>query len=437
MVAIPKKYTTIAVATVAIAAIAIALVYSQKKKSAYNALAASAAEGFTPRIIGGSVLDQGVWAESRRYLVAIKYIYEEDGAFRNLHNCGATLVSPQVVLTAAHCFTNLTTGSFVPGGTRIEFNRYSMEDDEGVGIIPLCLYEDKISCDELSLSVGTSLAYVIRHPDYDFNTHENDVTLIILPDDQQVTTIIPVTLNRDPDVPVVGEELEAFGWGQTCKNSDQKPASPFHECPDGTNLAEIQTGTLEHLTNQECHESLMNVPFPDPTTGDTGIAGELYPITDDKLCARTNRTDGFHGERRFRYVLFWSCGTLDRIESIAQLSHFLLWFSPAIQHVRRATSIRRSASRRGLKTGTDTSPVAPDVFARISTLYDWIQETVCAEVPSDEVFCVESTPSSPTTEAPPTTSSKSSKSPTKKPTESPTTSQPTVSPTKGAKARKY
>ncbi|KAL3810720.1 hypothetical protein ACHAXA_008493 [Cyclostephanos tholiformis] len=214
MVAIPKKYTTIAVATVAIAAIAIALVYSQKKKSAYNALAASAAEGFTPRIIGGSVLDQGVWAESRRYLVGIKFIFEEDGAFRNLHNCGATLVSPQVVLTAAHCFTNLTTGSFMPGGNAIEYNRYSMDDDEGVGIIPLCLFEDKISCDE-------SLAYVIRHPDYDFNTNENDVTLIILPDDQQVTTITPVTLNRD-----------------------------------------------------------------------TVILGELYPITDDMLCARTDSFTG-------------------------------------------------------------------------------------------------------------------------------------------------
>ncbi len=101
MVAISKKYTTIAVATIAVAAIAIALVYSQKKKNAYNALAASTAEGFTPRIIGGSVLDQGVWAESRRYLVGIKFIFEEDGAIRNKHNCGATLVSPQVVLTAA------------------------------------------------------------------------------------------------------------------------------------------------------------------------------------------------------------------------------------------------------------------------------------------------------------------------------------------------
>ena len=92
MVAISKKYVTIGVAVIAVAAIAITLVYSQKKKSTYNALASSSAEEFTPRIIGGAALDRKVWDESRRYLVSIR----KDG-----HFCGATLVSRRVVLTAA------------------------------------------------------------------------------------------------------------------------------------------------------------------------------------------------------------------------------------------------------------------------------------------------------------------------------------------------
>ena len=30
----------------------------------------------------------------------------------------------------------------------------------------------------------------------------------------------------------------------------------------------------------------------------------------------------------------------------------------------------------------------PDGYARISTGYNWIKETICREVPKDEVFCV-------------------------------------------------
>ncbi len=91
MVAISKKYVTIGVAIAAVAAVAIALVNSKKKKIAYNALASSAVEGITPRIIGGDTLDQDVWYENRRYLVKIL-----DPSI-----CGATLVSRRVVLTAA------------------------------------------------------------------------------------------------------------------------------------------------------------------------------------------------------------------------------------------------------------------------------------------------------------------------------------------------
>jgi secreted trypsin-like serine protease len=93
MVAISKKYVTIGVAIAAVAAVAIALVNSQKKKIAYNALASSAAEGLTPRIIGGEPLDQDLWDESRRYLVSIRWSGE--------HVCGATLISRRVILTAA------------------------------------------------------------------------------------------------------------------------------------------------------------------------------------------------------------------------------------------------------------------------------------------------------------------------------------------------
>ena len=98
MVAISKKYVTAGVAVVAVAAIAIALVYSQRKKSTYNALVSSAADGVN-RVIGGAPLDPTVWDVSRRYLVDIKAL-NQDGAL--VHSCGATLISRRIVLTAAH-----------------------------------------------------------------------------------------------------------------------------------------------------------------------------------------------------------------------------------------------------------------------------------------------------------------------------------------------
>lgn len=40
--------------------------------------------------------------------------------------------------------------------------------------------------------------------------------------------------------------------------------------------------------------------------------------------------------------------------------------------------------------GTATTPDQPDGFAHISFLFNWIQDTFCAEVPRDEVFCLAS-----------------------------------------------
>ncbi len=103
MVAISKKYVTAGVAVVAVVAVAIALVYSQKKKSTYNALASSAADGVN-RVIGGAPLDPTVWDVSRRYLVDIK-VLNRAGALK--HNCGASLISRRVVLTAAREFKSV------------------------------------------------------------------------------------------------------------------------------------------------------------------------------------------------------------------------------------------------------------------------------------------------------------------------------------------
>ncbi len=80
------------------ACIGIGIRSSNKTKptATSSALALQGSDGPAPRIIGGKTLDFGVWGQSRRYLVDIK--------FNDDHTCGATLISRRVVLTAAREF---------------------------------------------------------------------------------------------------------------------------------------------------------------------------------------------------------------------------------------------------------------------------------------------------------------------------------------------
>jgi len=47
----------------------------------------------------------------------------------------------------------------------------------------------------------------------------------------------------------------------------------------------------------------------------------------------------------------------------------------------------------------------PDVFARVSDGFEWIKNTICQDIPGDEVFCNTATPTTaPTTTIRPTSS---------------------------------
>ena len=149
-------------------------------------------------------------------------------------------------------------GNFVPS-TEIQFNRYAQNSNEGVRTIQLCQTESRNGCDDL--------AYVVRHPRYNGIFDDgNDVALIFLPVGLQITDIAPVRLNRDRGVPASGQNLEAFGWGNTCYENTTGCLlnTPAAETPN-----EPRTGMLATVTNQVCGE----------------IWGGV--ITNDVLCART------------------------------------------------------------------------------------------------------------------------------------------------------
>lgn len=102
--------------------------------------------------------------------------------------CGASLISPYVLLTAAHCYR-----AFRPGAD-VYVKAYRFQSSSGG-------------------AVRRTIKSQVRHPSYDANSYANDVMLVQL--DKAVTTISPVKLNKDPNVPADDESVMVMGFGTT------------------------------------------------------------------------------------------------------------------------------------------------------------------------------------------------------------------------------
>ena len=131
---------------------------------------------FQPRIVGGQVAEQDEFP----------WIVSLQGPW----SCGASLIGPEWILTAAHCVV----------------------DDDG-NVLPA---EDiQLAVGQLYLSeVSTYYAaeQVIVHPGYDGWTMENDIALIRLA--QALPESAPtLSLNDDSQVPVPGTDAVVAGWG--------------------------------------------------------------------------------------------------------------------------------------------------------------------------------------------------------------------------------
>ena len=159
-----------------------------------------------PSIVGGEEIEKG----SRPYLVSL--------GKNGTHDCGGSLLTPNVVLTAAHCTE--TSPDYV------DFNRHNLNDDAGVV--------------RMYLEDGS----VVNHPNYDSITFENDVSLLFLP--SPMTGIMPVKLNDRSRVPTNGQLLDVAGWGRLEEDSD------YPDVPMAV--------TLKYITNEDCIQPPFNLP---------------------------------------------------------------------------------------------------------------------------------------------------------------------------------
>jgi len=130
---------------------------------------------------------------SRPYLVALN---------GNL-SCGASLISPHAVMTAAHCLFDDNNWAPPEG---VVFNRHNVTDPSG---------EINVTLTNTSRIGGD----VVYHPNYTRTADGFDVAIIFLP--REMNEIAPITLNLDPKVPGAQDDpLEVAGWGDVAFGGD-------------------------------------------------------------------------------------------------------------------------------------------------------------------------------------------------------------------------
>jgi len=160
------------------------------------------------------------------------------------HHCSGSLVRKDVILTAAHCFTDNRNNGQFKLLEWVEFNRVDMEENDNV-------VRAYIARDD-----------VVRHPMFDWTTLDYDYALIFLDDVSNTLNLDhhrTIALNGDATVPADGkEELEALGWGMTSDNPTDVPR-----------LA--RSVAMDYVTNEDCTQ--------DPYEWDDGR------ITERMLCA--------------------------------------------------------------------------------------------------------------------------------------------------------
>ena len=303
-----------------------------------KSLTSTEPRALTPRIIGGNLADRKRYP----YYTFIKTTYSYFGKSYSAF-CGGTLIAKDVVLTAAHCATPDDALSTVSGfETWVNATSYDYS--------PYEFYRVPNN-------------YFV-HPDYDPDTVDNDLALLILT--QPVTGVPLIQLNRDASVPVAGETLMAVGLGINDVNQQTLPDYLLEVALDTLSFGDCLS-KYGDITD-EYHVCAGGVEGKDTCQGDSG--GPLFHL-----------------------------GTT------------------AAQDVQMGlTSFGKGCGLAGF----------PTVYTRVSTYLEWIDSIVCQYSNFKPPSCTGVSPTvSPTTKPTkrPTTKKPTTKRPT---TRKPTTRRPTI-----------
>jgi secreted trypsin-like serine protease len=176
-------------------------------------------------LLGAPRIINGVDAPEGRYPYTVSL---DTGSY---HFCGGSLIAPNVVLSAAHCFEPLDKAA-----TRLIVNPYKLSD---------------ASSDE-TFEVDS----FVKHPSYQsLGGLDHDYMVIKL----KGTSNNPyVRLNSDKSLPAVGTDLEVMGWGNTALSGYA-----------GSDT--LQQVDVLAMSNEQCEAKY-------------AVAGYQGSITEDSLC---------------------------------------------------------------------------------------------------------------------------------------------------------
>jgi secreted trypsin-like serine protease len=129
------------------------------------------------RIVGG------IPAEEGEFPWAVAFLYWKASEGRWAQYCGGSLISPQWVLTAAHCP--------VSSNHRALLGRLDLTESGGEVL---------------------RIVDVISHESYDRDTHDSDISLVKL---ETTSASAPVPLLAGEEATTAGEQTTVIGWGHT------------------------------------------------------------------------------------------------------------------------------------------------------------------------------------------------------------------------------
>jgi len=155
-----------------------------------------------PRIINGILAPE------------TRYPYSASLQYNTQHFCGGTLVSPNLVITAAHCTST---------PTKITLGRYDLDSPTD--------YDYEVM----------DVVDIIVHPQYDESVVENDIAILVIERDSKHPYI---QINTNNESPIDEEKLIVMGWG------DIDSSEYGQETSDRLRQTDVW-----YMTNSKCEES--------------------------------------------------------------------------------------------------------------------------------------------------------------------------------------